>query len=106
MCGIVKTFVHENMNELKTDTEEYFSHLRWGATSLVRYVNAMTKKFLPPTAALFYLLARACNAHTRVHFANCIWSTVHEGYAYYIAVDLAAVGDRFVMLESLEQEHL
>ncbi len=106
MCGIVKRFVHENLAELKNDTDNYLSHPRWGATSVVRYVNSMMKKFVPPSAALFYLMARACNSHTCVHFANCVWSTVHEEYAYYIAVDLAAVGDRFVMLESMEQEHL
>ncbi len=92
MCDIVKAFVHDNLSELKNNTEEYFSHPGQGATSVVRYVNAMTKKFVLPTAALVYLMARACNAHTRVHFSNCVWSTVDDNCAYYVAVELAAVG--------------
>ncbi len=104
MCGILKSFVHENLSELKSDTEEYFSHPGQGATSVVRYVNSMMKKFVPATAALVYLMARGCNAHTCVYFANCVWSTVDDNCAYYITVELAAVGQRFVLLESLEQE--
>ncbi len=104
MCGIVKQYVTENVNELKSDTAEYFS--QGGPRSVMRYVNSMTKKFVPPSAALVYLMARACNAHTRVHFANCVWSTLDDNHAYYVAVELAAVGDHFLVLESLEQETL
>ncbi len=53
-----------------------------------------------------YLFARACNAHTRVHFQNCTWSTVYDDRAYYMALDLAAVGWTFVPLHSLDQEKL
>ncbi len=106
MCCIVKQFVHDNLTEMKCDTNDYFSQLRGCVHSLVRFVNAITKKFVPPSPALVYLLARACNVHTHVHFKNCVWSTVDDNYAYYVAVDLVAVGDHFVMLQSLEQEQI
>ncbi len=104
MCKIVKDFVSENTVELKEDTSQYFSTVSGPMHSVVRFATQMCKRFMSATPALIYLLARACNAHTRVHFKNCTWSTVSEKVLYYVAVEFAAVHDRFVMLSSLDQE--
>ncbi len=104
MCKIVSEFVHDNSAELKDDTKQYFSTMVGPTNSVVQLAMQMCKRFMYPTAAMIYLFARACNAHTCVHFANCTWSTVHDHLPYYVAVELAAVGDWYVLLTSLEQD--
>ncbi len=104
MCKIVKDFVSENTAELRQDTSTYFSNVVGSTNTVVRFATLMSKSFLTPTAAVIYLLARACNAHTRVHFVNYTWSTVCNNIPYYVAVEFAAVRDQFILLSSIEQE--
>lgn len=50
------------------------------------------------------MLARACNAHTRIFFRDYVWSTVASNLSFYVAVNLAVVGSQFVALRSHEEE--
>ena len=103
MCQIVKKFVSENVAELKDDTKEYFENVGV-KQSVVRLSTQLSKRFLPPSPEVVYLFARTCNVHTCVHFVNGSWSTVNNNVPYYVALELAAVGDNFVMLTLLDKE--
>ena len=103
MCQIVRAFVKENAKELGHDTASYFEAVS-DNKSVSRYVYSLSRNFQPPDALQTYLFARACNAHTRVHFANCVWSTVDEVCSYYVALDISVIGNNFVPLCSLDQE--
>ncbi len=105
MCQVVNSFVKQNLQELKDDTKAFFNSLP-GKQSVGRYALSLSRKFQPADVAQIYLFARACNAHTHVHFQNCTWSTVHDDLAYYVALDLATVGTMFVPLHSLYQEKM
>ncbi len=105
MTQIVHAFVKENNKELTEDTQNYFSRLP-GKQSVSRYALSLSRKFLKPDAAQVYLLAHACNIHTRVRFMNCVWSTIEASLSHYVALDVAAVGKNFVPLCSLEQESI
>ncbi len=72
--------------------------------SVSRYVYSLSRNFQAPDALQTYLFACACNVHTRVHFANCVWSTVDEAHSYYVALDIGVIGNNFVPLCSLDQE--
>lgn len=105
MCQIVCTFMKENMQELSSDTKSYFDKLG-GKQTAARYVWSLSRNFQKPDACQLYLFARACNVNTRLHFANCVWSTIDERLSYYIALDLALIGNKFVPLHSFEHETL
>ncbi len=105
MYQIVRSFVKENQTELTEDTAEYFSALP-GKQSVVKYARSLSKNFKLPDVVQVYLLSHACNMHTHVHFANCVWSTVDEAMSFYVALDLAVVGEKFVPLHSADQEIL
>ncbi len=59
---------------------------------------------IPGSRLQVYLLVRACNAHTRVFFKDCVWNTVSNDLSFYVAVNLAVVGSQFLLLRSHEQE--
>ncbi len=103
MCQILQSFVKDNQQELSEDTQQYFSKFP-GKQTVARYAWSLSRHFQKPNACQVYLFARACNAHTRVHFANCVWSTVHDNLSYYVALDIAVIGENFVPLKCLEQE--
>ncbi len=44
-----------------------------------------------------------CNVHTQVFFKNYVWSTVSSNASFYVAVNLALVGNDFVALRSPEE---
>ena len=103
MCQLVCSFVKDNKKELEDDTCEYFKSSVVSAKSLVRYATALSKCFQSPDALQLYLLARVCNAHTRVFFQNFVWSTVASNASFYVAVNLAVIGQEFIALRSPEQ---
>ncbi len=103
MCQILHCFVKENLQDLSEDTQQYFSTLP-GKQSVARYAWSLSCPFQKPDACQVYLFARACNAHTRVHFANCVWSTLDDKLSYYVVVDIAVIGKNFVPLKSVEKE--
>ena len=105
MCQIVRQFVKDNAKEIADDTASYFEGLG-GNKSASRYVYSLSWNFQTPDALQTYLFARACNAHTRVHFSNFVWSTVDESKSYYVALDIGVIGKNFVPLCSLDQERI
>ncbi len=103
MCQLISTFVKDNKLELIDATREYFRSGVVPAKTLMRYVSALSKRFQSPDALQIYLLARMCNAHTRVFFKHHVWSTVYSNASFYVAVNLALIGNEFVPLRSPEQ---
>ncbi len=103
MCQIVRQFVKENAKEIADDTASYFEGLGENK-SASQYVYSLSRNFQTPDALQTYLFACACNAHTRVHFSNFVWSTVDETKSYYVALDIGVIGKNFVPLCSLDQE--
>ncbi len=101
MCKILSKFVEENKREISDATKVYFKPF---STSVTRFSTALTKRFRAPNAAQVYLFVRACNAHTRMYFSNCTWTTLEWDHSFYVAVHLAAIGDNFVVLSHPEQE--
>ncbi len=104
LCQMVASFVKDNKKELMEDTDEFFKSGRAPASSLMHFSTALKKKFQHREALQMYLLARTCNAHTRVFFKNFIWSTVYDNALFYVAVNLAAIRNDFVALHSHEEE--
>ncbi len=98
MCQIVCNFMKENKKELESETKDFFLSPTCAAKTLVRYCTALSKKFQPPEALQVFLLARACNAHTRIFFRDYVWSTVASNLSFYVAVNLAVVGTEFILL--------
>ncbi len=105
LCQIMRLFVKENQHELTEDTQAYFRGLG-GKQTIARYAWSLSRHFQKPDACQLYLLSQACNAHTRLHFANCVWSTIDAFRHYYVVVDLAVIGKNFVLLHSLDQEKI
>ncbi len=103
MCQLISTFVNENKSELLDATRDYFKSGVVPAKSLMRYATSLRKRFQSPDALQIYLLARMCNAHTRVFFKNYVWSTVSSNASFYVVVNLALVGNNFVALRSPEE---
>ncbi len=103
MCQIVRSFVKDNVNEMKCDTEDYFLSLSEKQT-VSRYVWSLSHNFKPFDAVQVYLFARACNSHTRVHFSNYVLSTIEHTLSHSVALDLAVVGNTVVPLHSIDHE--
>ncbi len=103
MCQIVHKFMKENQEEMKCDTEEYFSSLPRKQT-VAHYVWSLSQNFQQFDAAQVYLFARACNSHTRVHFSNYVWSTIEHKLSHYVALDIAVVGGALMPLCSVDHE--
>ncbi len=104
MCQLVCSFVRDNKKELEEDTRDFFRQGSCKAKSLMRYATVLGKRFQAPDALQVYLLARACNAHTRIFFKDFVWNTVSNDLSFYVTVNLAVVGSQFVLLCSHEEE--
>ena len=104
MCQLVCDFVKENKKDLDDDTSDFFQQGCSKVKSVVHYATALGKRFQAPDALQVYLLARTCNAHTRVFFKDCMWSTVANDLSFYVAVNIAAVGAKFILLHSHKEE--
>ncbi len=103
MCQIVCNFVKENQEEMKCDTEEYFSSLP-GKQTVAHYVWSLSQNFQQLDAEQVYLFVCACNSHTRVHFLNYMWSTIEHNLVHYMALDVAVVGGALMPLCSVNHE--